>query len=259
MKTTTSILKLTAAAAMLASSALAQADVLNFETVDEDGPAPFFYQVDTSSQQAYKPYNFGSFWLASYAIGAVAGDRSGVLVDGANAADICSSGVTCPTGNSSAYYGGINDGYIAFGLQSGAAFRLTSFDASVFKIDGQVYPASPNPSSILILRGWRADNTFLDSAQIAIGGPVDGSFAFKTYDLKTLSATFANTEFVAARVISYSWNGTTYTNGSNLNNIALDNLTVSAVPEPGSWALMGLGLLGVAAYSRRRRAAAHTA
>jgi hypothetical protein len=42
---------------------------------------------------------------------------------------------------------------------------------------------------------------------------------------------------------------------SNLNTKygVLLNLQIAAVPEPGTWALMGLGLVGVAVVARRRR------
>lgn len=39
-----------------------------------------------------------------------------------------------------------------------------------------------------------------------------------------------------------------------LNSIAYTNAIISAVPEPGTWALMALGLVGIAAAARRRSA-----
>lgn len=44
--------------------------------------------------------------------------------------------------------------------------------------------------------------------------------------------------------------------GSNGNFIGIDTVQITAVPEPGTWALMGLGLAGVAGLARRRQQAA---
>jgi hypothetical protein len=43
--------------------------------------------------------------------------------------------------------------------------------------------------------------------------------------------------------------------GDNSNYIGIDSVTVTAVPEPGTWLLMGLGIAGLAGWARRRQAA----
>jgi hypothetical protein len=244
MKKMSMMIKATAAAAMLASLGLAHGAMLDFEGMTGNASAPFFQYGETST--------FGNYWVTSYAVGSVAGDSAGMLIDGANMADICSNGVKCPAGNTSNFYGALNDGYIVFGHNDNSSFKLKSFDASIIGIEGQTYRAEPNPSALLILRGFKADNSFLDSSQMLVTAPASGNFTFQNY---SLNAAFAATDFVAVRVLSYAWNGTTYTNGGSLSNVALDNfLEVSAVPEPSSWALMGLGLAAFAAFSRRKAA-----
>jgi hypothetical protein len=42
--------------------------------------------------------------------------------------------------------------------------------------------------------------------------------------------------------------------GDNSNYIGIDTVTVTAVPEPGTWLLMGLGIAGLAGWARRRTA-----
>jgi hypothetical protein len=39
---------------------------------------------------------------------------------------------------------------------------------------------------------------------------------------------------------------------NNANYVGIDTLTVTPVPEPSTWAMFGLGLVGLVAYSRRR-------
>lgn len=39
---------------------------------------------------------------------------------------------------------------------------------------------------------------------------------------------------------------------SNAHLVVLDNLTFGVVPEPGTWALMGLGLIGLVGLRQRR-------
>jgi hypothetical protein len=44
--------------------------------------------------------------------------------------------------------------------------------------------------------------------------------------------------------------------GDNSNFIGIDSVLITAIPEPGTWVLMGLGLAGIAGYARRRQQAA---
>jgi len=39
---------------------------------------------------------------------------------------------------------------------------------------------------------------------------------------------------------------------NNANYVGIDTLAVTPVPEPSTWAMFGMGLVGLAAYSRRR-------
>jgi len=105
---------------------------------------------------------------------------------------------------------------------------------------------------MLVLQGYDLAGDDVGSAlQIGLSGPTAGAFNFASYDLS--ATTFGNTSFRFVRVLGYACDATGNCNRSaNLANYALDNLVT--VPEPGTWALLGLGLAGLGVFSRRRPA-----
>lgn len=181
----------------------------------------------------------GEFWVESYG-GPFVGDLVGQIMDG-SAPEDCA--LACPVNNSSHYYAGLADGYFYFGLNNDNTFKVKSLKASFMGI--------PEASTgVLVLQGFNAnDQAIGTSVQLGLGGPnALGQYNFATYNL----GAFSNTDYSYVRVLGYGCIGISCTRGSNLSNFAIDD--IATIPEPTTWALIGLGLLGVGAFTRRRAA-----
>lgn len=170
--------------------------------------------------------------------------------------DTCAgTDVACPRNNATTYYVSAADSYTFVEMNDFSNFKLGSIDASFIGFNGQSYPSV---AGLLQVAAFSATNVLLDTVQLALAGPVGGGFNFATYDLSGLAG---GAEYSYVRFVSFACEiGSTNCNRTtNQAQFALDNVvTVSAsdVPEPGSFALMGLGLFGIGAIARRRKAAA---
>lgn len=227
-----------AIAAALCAAPASQAGVLDFETpVDQ----PFVYVGDV--------LNMGTYYVEG------AGGALGDWVGAVGTSESC-FGVQCPVNNATNYYSGLNDGYMFFSMQDGSAFTIGSLDASFIGAGNPSYPAV---AGLLYIAAFDAAGlvaeTYLDLA-----GPTGGNFNFATYDLTGFGAGALFTEVLIA---SYACDGVGNCDRTqNQAQFALDNVVtidaVGDVPEPGTFALMGLGLLGLRSASRfttRRRTA----
>ena len=163
--------------------------------------------------------------------------------------DSCTSDIACPANNATTYYMSLADDYTFIQMADKSAFKLGSIDASFLGFNGLSYP-----SGVAGLLRVTAFNTVGQVAEmfLTLSGPVNGAFNFATYDLSAFNGVSG---YNTIRLVSYACpvGDTTCYRDSNQAQFALDN--VAFVPEPGSFALLGLGLFGIGAVARRRNAA----
>lgn len=231
----TTFRKLVGAAAVgasLCAATIAHAGVLDFETPVD---APFVFAGDVLQMGSYYVEGAGTAGF----VGAIGTSES------------C-FGVQCPVNNATNYYAGLDDGYMFFGMLDGSAFSIGSLDASFI---GAGLPSYPAVAGLLYVTAFDATGSIVDEIYLSLAGPTGGNFNFATYDLTGFGG---GALFTDVRIASYACDATGNCDRTqNQAQFALDNvvtINASDVPEPGTFALMGLGVLGLRACSRRRTA-----
>lgn len=235
-------LKTVVAAATLMAAGAAHATIVDFEGVIET-TAGFFPLLGPND----KIFNKGFYIDAlSNAAAPNIGELVGAILNGSDLADSCVT-ITCPSNNATMFLAGLNDGLFVIGSADNALFRFAGFDASFIGAQGVTLPTVPG---LVRLQGIKADNTSITQT-FNLGGPSStGALSFKSF---ATTGAFSTTLFHNVYFFGFACNtgGSCSAFSSDQAQFAIDNINVTAVPEPSTWALVMGGLVAAAAFRRR--------
>jgi hypothetical protein len=232
-----------AAALALLGAAPAMASVVNFESLSPDG---IYVDGDTLGEAGYTLQAIDNHGGTSGVVG--------LLVNGMDPTSCWLGG--CPTNNTSHSYLGLNDGSVKITKDDGGKFSLRRLDFGFVAPFGGL----PNFSyGQLLLTGTFANGGTLGYALNFPGLDNNGNPLF---DTATLPAGFGYAELTSLTIRACLFDGAGgCTVAPDISDpsiyqaqFAIDNLALAEVPEPGSLALIGLGM--GALLARRRKSAA---
>ena len=180
----------------------------------------------------------------------------GAILDGrvTSSCDIAA----CPQGATGNYLAILNDGGVNFSRADHQAFTLAGFDYSF------IAPVSGLPDmnwGQLQLSGTLSNGQVVTTSLAFPGQGSDGNYAFHS---AALLGGFSNYAFTGLTFNACIFNETGACSNSldfpafNQGQFALDNISISAVPEPSTYMLMLAGLGAIGMLSRRRAGKAVT-
>jgi hypothetical protein len=231
-----------ATALALLGSATATAAVVNFESLSPDG---IYVDGDTLGEAGYTLQAVDNHGGTSGVVG--------LLLNGMDPTSCWLGG--CPTNNTSHSYLGLNDGGVTIKKDDGGRFSLRSIDFGFVAPFGGL----PNFSyGRLQLTGTLANGGVVNYALDFPGLDNNGNPLFGS---ATLPAGFGYAELTGLTISACLFDGNGgCTVAPDISDpsiyqaqFAIDNLALAEVPEPGSLALIGLGM---GAFLARRRKSA---
>lgn len=174
----------------------------------------------------------------------------GALVDSNNA--FACFITSCPVGNGSTYFAGLNDGVLSLSYAGAAGFRIGGLSYAF------VAPSAGLPNASygqLVLTGTTTTGSTISTAADFPGQDAAGRF---TFDQFMVDPAFGGTTLVNLSINAclFDGNGGCFSERDftmNQAQFGLDNLNLTVIPEPTSVALMLFGLAGLGAASRRRK------
>ncbi|GAA5021125.1 hypothetical protein GCM10025794_07940 [Massilia kyonggiensis] len=231
-----------ATALALLGAAPAMASVVNFESLSPDG---IYMGGDTLGEAGYTLQAIDNHGNTSGIVGA--------LMNGMDPTTCWLGG--CPTNNTSHSYLGLNDGGVTITKDDGGRFSLRSIDFGFVAPTGGLANFSYGQ---LLLTGTFANG---DTLGYALNFPGTDSSGNPLFGSATLPTAFGYSELTSLTIRACLFDGAGgCTVAPDISDpsiyqaqFAIDNLGLAEVPEPGSLALIGLGM---GAFLARRRKSA---
>ena len=157
-----------------------------------------------------------------------------------------SLGPFAPSGNATQFYFNSNYGDMLLTQSNGGRFSLDGFSAAFVPIDPQL-----GQTIVLVALATDGDGNVFGTA-FGLGSGNNGSFPFLTFNDPQDFGRFTN--LVSVNFFGCAFTGNFDCTAATIQNngqFALDDIRLTAIPEPSTTALLALGLLGLAVASRR--------
>jgi hypothetical protein len=240
-----------ASMAMLGSAHAQTKETLTFESV-QNVVTPVLAAGDTAynTGDAFREAGFTARVLNPAGVDPTEVSLLGALIDGSN--PFACSITSCPSGNSSIYFAGLNDGSLNLSRDDGLTFMI---DGLSFAFVAPVAGTAGGSYGQLHLTGTLAGGgTATFSNDFPAGQDAMGNFLFDDF----LLGSFSSNAFTSLSINACLFDGTGGCSFDHFNltqnqaQFAIDNVQLGVVPEPAPVALMLLGLAGITLVARRR-------